>query len=382
MNRSAPRRSGPLSRLSRNQRIAATATILAVFAAMVTVTRVSSAQEQRRSRCGPTVAGAEAPDGQDVTTTQQNGRDVRNHWGDGQQQRAGCPSNPAQTVVCPSVADKLPTVPAAAKSEVDQDLAQLETQIADANKRLAASNGQGGNDFINNTILGPLKTKRTATIDRIATTIGRVVAKPQGLESLAACTVKAANTGGNNNGGLDILADKCKGGSKLTLHDGFQNGDRCVDTEMGEVGNADKNPSLLITKAPQQVKVNEPFTIQVSTRNLIRDRFLAAAKGGYYVEMSLLDKQGLVRGHFHTACRMLDSAKVAPDPAPVPAFFVATEDSGGSDKPDQIVIEVPGLPQRGIAQCASWAGDGSHRIPMMQRANQIPAFDAVRVEVN
>jgi hypothetical protein len=396
MNRSAPRRSGPLSRLSRNQRIAAAATILAVFAAMVTVTRVSSAQEQRRPRCGPTVAGAEAPDGQDVTTTQQNGRDVRNHWGDGQQQRTGCPSNPAQTVVCPSVADKLPTVPAAAKSEVDQDLAQLEAQIADANKRLAASNGQGGNDFINNVILGPLKTKRTATIDRIVTAIGRVAAKPQGLESLAACTVKAASTGGsnggnnnggnnnggNNNGGIDILADKCKDGSKLTLHDGFQNGNRCVDTEMGEVGNADKNPSLLITKAPQQVKANEPFTIQVSTRNLIRDRFLAAAKGGYYVEMSLLDEQGLVRGHFHTACRMLDSTKVAPDPAPVPAFFVATEDSGGSDKPDQIVIKVPGLPQRGIAQCASWAGDGSHRIPMMQRANQIPAFDAVRIEVN
>src|SRR5262249_14320028 len=98
MNRSAPRRSGPLSPLSRNQRIAAAATILAAFAAMVTVTRVSSAQEQRRPRCGPTVAGAEAPDGQDITTTQQNGRDVRNHWGDGQQQRAGCPSNPAQTV--------------------------------------------------------------------------------------------------------------------------------------------------------------------------------------------------------------------------------------------------------------------------------------------
>jgi hypothetical protein len=42
---------------------------------------------------------------------------------------------------------------------------------------------------------------------------------------------------------------------------------------------------------------------------------------------------------------------------------------------------VLGLPQAGIAQCAAWAGDGSHRVPMMQRANQIPAFDVVRIRV-
>jgi hypothetical protein len=392
MSPSAPRRRGPLRGLSRNQRIAAAATILVVFAAMVTVTRVSSAQEQRqsRSKCGPAVAGAAAPDGQDVTTTQQNGRNVRNHWGDGQRQRPGCPSNnnQRQTVNCPSVAAKLPNVPAAAKTEVDAQLAQLDAQIADANKALAASSGKSQTE-INNTVLNPLKAKRAATIDRITNAIDRVAARPQGLQDLAACTVQTSgggNGGGGNSGAddpnnLGILADTCKQGSKLQPHDGFQNGNRCVDTEMGEVGNADKNPSLLITKFPQEVKAGQPFTLLVSTRDLIRDRFLAAAKGGYYVEMSLLDKQGLVRGHFHTACRMLDSTKVAPDPAPVPAFFVATEDSGGSDKPDQIVINVPGLPDTGIAQCASWAGDGSHRIPMMQRANQIPAFDSVRINV-
>ncbi len=150
---------------------------------------------------------------------------------------------------------------------------------------------------------------------------------------------------------------------------------------MGEVGNEGQNPSLLITEFPEQVGVNEPFQIRVSTRNLIRDRFLAAGQGGYYVEMSKLNEQGLVRGHFHTACRILNNENEAPDPAPAPAFFVATEDGGGSAQPDEIVIEVPGLPEAGVAQCASWAGDGSHRLPMMQRANQTPAFDAVRVQV-
>src|SRR3712207_8007833 len=33
------------------------------------------------------------------------------------------------------------------------------------------------------------------------------------------------------------------------------------------------------------------------------------------------------------------------------------------------------------SQCAVWAGDGSHRIPMMERANQTPAFDTTRIEV-
>jgi hypothetical protein len=98
------------------------------------------------------------------------------------------------------------------------------------------------------------------------------------------------------------------------------------------------------------------------------------------VESSVL-QDGIVRGHFHTACRMLASRSEAPVPEPVPAFFVATEDKQGGRTPDTVTINVPGLPTTGTAQCASWAGDGSHRIPMMERANQTPAFDAVRIQV-
>ena len=65
----------------------------------------------------------------------------------------------------------------------------------------------------------------------------------------------------------------------------------------------------------------------------------------------------------------------------MPAFFVATEDSKGGRRADTVTVEIPGLPQTGTAQCAVWAGDESHRIPMMQRANQTPAFDAVRIRV-
>jgi len=179
--------------------------------------------------------------------------------------------------------------------------------------------------------------------------------------------------------GLGVLTNSCDT-SNLTPHNGFQEGSRCVSTEFGEVGEANANPSLLITRAPRVVNPNTPFTLTVSTRNLIRDRFLAAGQGGYYVESSVL-ANGLVRGHFHTACRMLANTNEAPAPDPVPAFFVATEDSRGGATPDSVNIQVPGLPNAGTAQCAAWAGDGSHRIPMMVRANQTPAFDTTRITV-
>jgi hypothetical protein len=182
------------------------------------------------------------------------------------------------------------------------------------------------------------------------------------------------------NNGLDILGNNCDP-SNLEAHTGFQQAPRCVSTAFGEVSSAANNPSLLITQAPRRVTVNTPFTLQVSTRNLIRDRFLGAAAGGYYLESAYLTADGLTRGHFHAACRMLDSTQVAPDPAPVPAFFRAIEDGGGGNQPDQVTVEVTGMPATGTASCAVWAGDGSHRIPMMERANQTPAFDVVRIRV-
>jgi hypothetical protein len=96
------------------------------------------------------------------------------------------------TIVCPDVASRLPAVPAQAKAEVDRNLALLNTQIAEANKRLATSAGEGGRNFVQNAILGPLADKRKSTVDRIAIAIGRVAAKPAGLDSLATCSVSGA----------------------------------------------------------------------------------------------------------------------------------------------------------------------------------------------
>ncbi|WP_406045429.1 hypothetical protein OG799_13710 [Micromonospora sp. NBC_00898] len=421
---------------ARSKRLLAVVGTLAVFGGIVAVTQISSAQDRRTytrtasASCLPPSPGATPPSGRGSTTrTWQNGRWVRNHWGDGQMSVAECQAVKAgggaaagpPTVACPDVKSKLPPIPDQARNEVDRNLALLDAQIAEANRRLAADGGRNGQDFINNAILRPLADKRKATLNRIATAIGRVAQRPQGLDQFAQCALADAgqnaggqngggqngggqnggqnnggqnggqnnnggqnggnNNGGNNGNGLGVLAKDCTN-SKLQPHDGFQNGNRCVSTAFGEVGAAANNPSLLITQFPNQVGRNQPFTLRVTTKNLVRDRFLAAGQGGYYLESSLLNDQGLVRGHFHTACRMLNDTRQPPNPQDVPAFFVATEDGRGGAQPDDVQIQIPGLPQSGLAQCAVWAGDGSHRIPMMERANQTPAFDVVRIQVN
>ncbi|MDR7279533.1 hypothetical protein [Catenuloplanes atrovinosus] len=114
-----------------------------------------------------------------------------------------------QTITCPTVADKLPAIPASAQAEVDRNLALLETQLQEANNRLATSAGEGGPNFVQNAILGPLADKRAATIDRIAISIGRTAEKPTNLGGLAECSLGAGgedeNAGGEdeNAGGED-----------------------------------------------------------------------------------------------------------------------------------------------------------------------------------
>jgi hypothetical protein len=198
-------------------------------------------------------------------------------------------------------------------------------------------------------------------------------------ESSDVPVVPAGGKDGDNNG-LEVLGRDCSE-SDLDPHDGFQESPACVSTQMGEVAAEDKLPSLLITDAPDEVEVDESFELKVSTRNLVRDRFLGAAEGGYYLESSFLNDDGLQRGHFHTACRILSSTDEAPDSGRDPEFFLATQDNEGGADPDTVTIEVPGVDTAGELQCTSWAGDGSHRTPMMTKANQTPAIDSVRITV-
>ncbi|MDX8142440.1 hypothetical protein SK854_09965 [Lentzea sp. BCCO 10_0061] len=101
---------------------------------------------------------------------------------------AGTGSAAGQVIECPLPV--VQNVPAAAKAEVDREFANLGKQLAEANERLRTSAGQGGPNFVQNAILGPLAGKRASALDRIAIAIGRVGARPQGLERFATCSLK------------------------------------------------------------------------------------------------------------------------------------------------------------------------------------------------
>ncbi|MFF4488387.1 hypothetical protein ACFY0F_18150 [Streptomyces sp. NPDC001544] len=106
------------------------------------------------------------------------------------------------TITCPDVKSQLPAnIPASAQAEVDRNLTLLQTQIAEANKRLQDTVGQGGPNFVQNAILGPLADKRKSTVDRIATAIGRKGTKPTGLDALATCTLNGGGVNANANAG-------------------------------------------------------------------------------------------------------------------------------------------------------------------------------------
>ncbi len=113
------------------------------------------------------------------------------------------------TIQCPDVGQKLTNVPSGARSGVDKELALLDKQITEAYARLASTRQAQSGDpgFVQNAILGPLKEKRNATIDRIRIDITRVGGQfNDQLKQLASCTGIPAtqaqtNAGGQQQGG-------------------------------------------------------------------------------------------------------------------------------------------------------------------------------------
>ncbi|MFF5532771.1 DUF1996 domain-containing protein [Streptomyces cinerochromogenes] len=134
-------------------------------------------------------------------------------WGDGSGAgKAGqVRSTGMATIDCPDVGSRLTAVPDAARADVDRELAQLDQQTAAAYRQLQQAaqatgvDGDAYSDSVNDTIMNPLKEKRSASLGRIADAVDRAGERPQGLDSLAACTLRPAevgqSTGAPGNGG-------------------------------------------------------------------------------------------------------------------------------------------------------------------------------------
>ncbi|WP_328884599.1 DUF1996 domain-containing protein [Streptomyces sp. NBC_00299] len=111
-------------------------------------------------------------------------------------------STPAGTIDCPDVGSELTDVPDGAREDVAKELALLDQQIAEAYQRLqeSAQAIQQDAGFADSAIMNPLKDKRAATIERIAIAVDRVGDRPEGLDSLASCTLRAADNGTGEDG--------------------------------------------------------------------------------------------------------------------------------------------------------------------------------------
>ncbi|OEJ27176.1 hypothetical protein AS594_24560 [Streptomyces agglomeratus] len=137
------------------------------------------------------------------------------------------------TIDCPEVANGLPQeIPDSARQEVDRELAALDSQITEAYQRFADSKEQIAQDpnLAQNAILGPLKDKRLASIGRIVISIDRAAERPEGLEGLAPCTLRADDNGGV---GEDGQGDAGQGDN--AGQDGDQGGDQAGD-QAGDQG--------------------------------------------------------------------------------------------------------------------------------------------------
>ncbi|MCZ7474778.1 hypothetical protein [Micromonospora sp. WMMC273] len=182
----------------------------------------------------------------------------------------------AQTVNCPTVRDKLPAVPAAASAQVERELANLDQEIARQNERLArqAVRPEGGPAFIDNAILGPLRSKRVAVLDRIEIAFNRIGAQRPDLDALAACSLNAPGVPSAVNGGTGQNGAGQNGaGQNGNGNAGGQNGNGQNGNAGGQNGNA--GGAARTVNCPRVALPAVP----------------AAAAGQVQAELATLDKQ-------------------------------------------------------------------------------------------
>ncbi|MFE3666230.1 DUF1996 domain-containing protein [Streptomyces sp. NPDC059164] len=140
------------------------------------------------------------------------------------------------TIDCPEAVDGLPEVPDEARREVDRELAAMDTQITEAYRQFADRKEEMARDpgLAENALLGPLRSKRAASLDRIGIAIGRVGERPAGLESLAGCSLRSDDSRGAGGDGPGDGNGGRGGGQDDGRSDGDNGRDQGQDPGRGE----------------------------------------------------------------------------------------------------------------------------------------------------
>jgi len=146
----------------------------------------------------------------------------------------------AGTIECPDVGSKLTQVPDQARGDVDKELASLDQQIAEAYQRLQAATPEQRQDsgYTDDAVMNPLKEKRAQSLDRIGGAIGQAGERPEGLDSMADCSLRMWHdqSGGQNAGG-DSQNGGQQGQGDQQTGNGQQNGGGQQGGNGGQAGN-------------------------------------------------------------------------------------------------------------------------------------------------
>jgi hypothetical protein len=166
------------------------------------------------------------------------------------------------TIDCPDVGDELPDVPDEARGEVARELAAMDTQITDAYQQFADRKDEISRDpnLAENAVLGPLKDKRTASIDRISTAIGRDADRPETLDGLAPCSLRADDDNASGtDGGSGQAGDQAdsQGADQGRGQGGSQDGGQGGDDGQGQQGNGPEASDFVDIQSVQP-NVNKP----------------------------------------------------------------------------------------------------------------------------
>ncbi|WP_232839184.1 DUF1996 domain-containing protein [Streptomyces triticisoli] len=197
------------------------------------------------------------------------------------------------TIDCPDVGTRLTAVPDEARATVDEQLAALDQQIAKAYQQVqsAAQDGRLDAGAVESTIMNPLKEERAGTIGRIADAIDRAGDRPEGLDDLAACTLRDA---GNQDGGGQSGQDQGRDGQ-----DQGQQGDGQQGGNGGQAGNGPVAADYVdITTV--QPNVRKPREDADASRGTFASR-CGVNENGLFNSDNVIVAPGVTNGahHFH-----------------------------------------------------------------------------------
>ncbi|MEU2779469.1 DUF1996 domain-containing protein [Streptomyces sp. NPDC007162] len=161
----------------------------------------------------------------------------------------------APTVYCPDVGSRLTDVPDGARTEVDGELARLDQQIAGAYRQLSESAEaiRQNAGLADQAIMNPLKEQRAETLRRIGDALGRAGGRPQGLDVLAACTLRSTGQGGEQStapqaGGGQAGADGATPSQGAGAGAGGQGGNGPVTADYADITTVQPN----VTAPPER----------------------------------------------------------------------------------------------------------------------------------